>query len=95
MAEIEVKRNDIERMLSRFQVTVREDRDESRYEVTLSATDFERLGAHYRSPEAFIRACFEFLLEREPKEQILPSFDVSVISMYFPEFERRICTPAI
>ena len=29
-------------------------------------------------------------LEREPKESILPSFDVSVIGGYFPEFEGKI-----
>jgi hypothetical protein len=30
------------------------------------------------------------LLDREPKEQILAQFDVSVISLYFPEFEREL-----
>ena len=37
-----------------------------------------------------MRDCFAFLLEREPKESILRSFDVSVIGGYFPEFEREI-----
>lgn len=60
------------------------------HDVTLSSADLERLGASHRSPEDFIRACFEFLLEREAKESILPSFDVSVIGRYFPEFERVI-----
>jgi hypothetical protein len=32
---------------------------------------------------------FQFLLEREPKESILRRFDVTVISRYFPEFERE------
>jgi hypothetical protein len=30
------------------------------------------------------------LLDREPKEAILSRFDVSVISRYFPEFEREL-----
>jgi hypothetical protein len=30
------------------------------------------------------------LLEREPKESILNRFDLSVISRYFPEYEREI-----
>ena len=34
--------------------------------------------------------CFEFLLAREPKESILPSFEIPVIGRYFPEFEREI-----
>ena len=31
-----------------------------------------------------------FLLDREPKECILGRFDVTVISRYFPEFEREL-----
>ena len=31
-----------------------------------------------------------FLLDREPKESILSRFDVTVISRYFPEFEREL-----
>jgi hypothetical protein len=37
-----------------------------------------------------VRDCFAFLLEREPTESILSSFDVGVIGRYFPEFERVI-----
>jgi hypothetical protein len=40
----------------------------------------------------FVEACFTFLLQHEPKEQILPSFDVSQISGYFPDFERAIAS---
>jgi hypothetical protein len=90
MAEIDVQRSDIERFMSRFQVTVTEGGRTTHHEVTLSAADFERLGGNYRSPDEFVRACFDFLLEREPKESILASFDVSVISTYFPDFEKRI-----
>jgi hypothetical protein len=90
MTEILVDRNDVEHMLSRFTVRIREDGSESVHDVTLSASDFDRLGKPYRSPEEFVRACFEFLLERESKEQILASFDVSAISTYFPQFDDRI-----
>ncbi len=90
MAEIHVQRSDVERFLSRFHVTVTEGDSSTQHDVTLSSADFERLGANYRSPEDLVRACFEFLLQREPKESILPSFDVSVIGGYFPEFESRI-----
>ncbi len=84
---------DVERLLSRFDVTVEEDGSSTRHTVTLSSADRERLGGAYPTPEAFVRACFEFLLEREPKERILGSFDVSEIGRYFPEFERRIQAP--
>ena len=93
MAEIDVQRSDIERFMSRFRVTVTQGRHTTHHEVTLSAADFERLGTNYHSPEEFVRACFEFLLERESNESILPSFDVSVIPTYFPDFEKRILRP--
>ena len=74
----------------RFQVVVHEEGGAStEHEVTVSAADLVRLGSG-RSPEVFIGACFEFLLEREPKESILRSFDVGVIATYFPEFEGEI-----
>jgi hypothetical protein len=91
MAEIRVRRGGVEKSKSSFSVTVRdEDGSESTHEVSLSEGDFDRWGGHYRSPEEFLRGCFEFLLEREPKESILPRFDVGVISRYFPEFEKVI-----
>lgn len=90
MAEITVERRDVEHFLSRFEVVVTEDGTSSRHDVSLSAADFERLGGSYRSPEEFVTACFEFLLDREPKESILRAFDVGEISHYFPEFDRTI-----
>jgi hypothetical protein len=74
----------------RFRVRVDEVASSTEHEVAVSAADLERLGAGYPSPEAFVRACFDFLLEREPKESILRSFDVTVIGRYFPEFEGTI-----
>jgi len=73
----------------RFEVAVREGDTTTEHDVTVSEADLERLGAG-RSPDAFVRACFAFLLEREPKESILSSFDVREIGRYFPEFERVI-----
>ena len=73
----------------RFDVAVRDGDATTEHHVTVSEADLERLGAG-RSPEAFVRDCFAFLLEREPKESILRSFDVSVVSQYFPEYEHEI-----
>ncbi|HZC38590.1 MAG TPA: hypothetical protein VE221_07945, partial [Sphingomicrobium sp.] len=72
----------------RFEVAVT-DRTATRHQVTMSATDFERL-AQGRTPDELIDAAFRFLLDREPKESILRSFDVSVIGRYFPEFEHNL-----
>ncbi len=89
-SKIEVSRDDVEQFMSRFTVLVLEDDSTSHHVVTLSGADWERLGKGYGSPEAFVEACFGFLLAREPKEQILASFDVSQIGTYFPDFERAI-----
>jgi len=37
-----------------------------------------------------VRQSFLFLLEREPKESILRSFNLTAISRYFPEYDREI-----
>jgi hypothetical protein len=86
--EIEVKRTDVDRSLSRFEVRV----DELSFVVTLSAADWERLRGGAESPEAFVRTCFEFLLEREPASEILRAFDIRQIATFFPEFETEIAT---
>ncbi|HEY3214219.1 MAG TPA: hypothetical protein VGL16_13555 [Actinomycetota bacterium] len=88
MADVTVTRR-VDGDPMRFDVTVREGDATTEHDVTVSEAELERLGAG-RSPEAFVRDCFAFLLEREPKESILSSFDVGVIGRYFPEFERAI-----
>lgn len=90
MAEITVESSDHQPVTSRFHVGIRDDDSSTEHDVTLSASDYDRLGTKYGTPEDFVRACFEFLLDRESKESILPRFDVSVISRYFPEFESTI-----
>jgi hypothetical protein len=74
----------------RFAVTVREGESASRHEVTLSAADCARLTGGRHGPDQCVEAAFRFLIDREPKEAILSRFDVSVISRYFPEFEREL-----
>ena len=72
-----------------FEVEVREANGRTHHRVTMTAARHAALGKG-AAPEAVIRAAFAFLLEREPKESILATFDVTVISRYFPEFERAI-----
>ena len=73
-----------------FEVIVREGQGESRHNVTMGKGVCERLSGGTHTPERCLEAAFRFLLDREPKESILRSFDVSVISRYFPEFEREL-----
>jgi hypothetical protein len=94
VSEIEVRCTEQGEHRSRFEVQVSDPDGSIGYEVTLSRSDRARLAAGYPSPEAFVTACFGFLLEREPKESILRTFDVSQISTYFPEFESTISRSA-
>lgn len=59
------------------------------FRVTLKE-DTYRAFAKGRTQEEFIRDSFRFLLAREPKEDILESFDISDIATYFPEFPNEI-----
>jgi hypothetical protein len=72
-----------------LEARVREGSAETSHRVTLARDLLARL-APQESAEAFVQRCFAFLLERESKESILRHFDVSVISRYFPEFEKSI-----
>jgi hypothetical protein len=69
-------------------VVVREGKGETRHHVTMARCD--RLTAGKHTLERCLEAAFRFLFDREPKESILSRFDVSVISRYFPEFEREL-----
>jgi hypothetical protein len=73
-----------------FEVTVEEEGSATTHDVAVSRSDLDRLSRQSESPEQFVKRVFAFLLEREPKESILSSFDISVISRYFPEFEDEI-----
>ena len=43
-----------------------------------------------RPPEDLLGESFRFLLEREPNNSILSSFDLPLIGRYFPEYEEEI-----
>jgi len=85
-AKIEVQQID----QFKFRVRITEGGSETIHDVTVSPNDYTKLAAEKIQPEELVRRSFEFLLEREPKESILARFDLSVISRYFPEYEREI-----
>ena len=89
MAEIDVKQSERDDTYQ-FDVTVRERGSQTRHEVTLNKDDYERLTDGETSAKELVVKSFRFLLKREPKESILRSFDLTVISRYFPEYEREI-----
>ena len=74
----------------RFTVAVAEGGGQTRHEVTVDRATYERLTDGGIPPEALVRESFAFLLEREPQESILRTFDLAVIGRYFPEYEGEI-----
>lgn len=59
------------------------------HEVRVTNADRERLACG-RDVERLVRDSFSFLLEREPKEAILHSFNLAEIQHYFPEYEETL-----
>ena len=72
-------------------VRVREVGGTTEHEVAIRPADAAAHGVRsVDDAERLVRETFAFLLEREPKESILRSFDITVVSRYFPEFESEI-----
>ena len=76
----------------RCAVTVRDGGGSTTHDVTVSTDDAAGLAAATDAGdvERLVYETFDFLLEREPKESILRSFDLTVVGGYFPEYEHEI-----
>ena len=70
---------------SRYRVSVEDGASRTEHEVSVTPDDVARY-APGESAERLLIASFEFLLEREPKESILRSFELGDIARYFPEY---------
>lgn len=68
------------------------DVDGRSYKVSLPEDYYQKLTGGKITPEELVKKSFEFLLEREGPESILPEFELSVIQRYFPEYEDEITT---
>ncbi len=60
------------------------------FTVTVDEDYYQKLTGGNFSKEHLIKASFKFLLDREPKESILRSFNLNVIQRYFPEYLEKI-----
>lgn len=69
-----------------YEVTVREGGSQTSHKVKLKKEYYLELTEGRAAPDDLVRKSFEFLLENEPKESILGSFDLSVIERYFPGY---------
>lgn len=90
MANIVVQSLDSNNEAFVFRVEVFEDESRSAHKVELDKNEYQTLTDGKVSAEEFVQCAFEFLLDREPKESILSNFNISIISRYFPEFEKEI-----
>ena len=52
--------------------------------------DYHKEIAPTATKEELVRASFKFLVDREPKESILKTFNLKVIETYFPDFREKI-----
>ncbi|MFP4046660.1 MAG: hypothetical protein ACLFT4_02755 [Bacteroidales bacterium] len=73
-----------------FQVTVEDENSKSSHTVTVDDKFYKKLTGGVIPKEELIKKSFEFLLEREPKEAIMPNFNLDVISRFFPEYESYV-----
>ena len=72
-----------------FQVTVNA-KNPTSHNVTLTDDTHQNLTNGKASKKELIEFSFKFLLEREPNTSILPSFELSMISRYFPEYRKTV-----
>jgi hypothetical protein len=72
-----------------FRVEIREGQSNSIHDVTVTSGDLATF-AQGHGPQKLLEESFRFLLEREPKEAILPRFDLPVIARYFPDYPTEI-----
>ena len=71
-------------------VTVGDDPGATRHEVRVARSDLVRLSPGATDPDALVTASFRYLLEREPRESILRTFDLRVIERYFPSYRTDV-----
>jgi hypothetical protein len=72
-------------------VTLRQsDHELTTHRVRVRASDLDRLAPGADDPTALVTSSFTFLLEREPPESILRSFDLTDVARYFPGYDDEI-----
>lgn len=87
MIEVEQKAN--EGALMVFSVVVSDSAGRTHHRVTLMEATYQRLTGGRITPLACIEAAFRFLLERQSKGDILPSFDLNVLQLSHANFDKE------
>ena len=89
MAEVMTDIRIVEYDSSTYQVTIAA-RTTTTHIVTLQPDYAQKLNHGRFDHILLLKKSFEFLLAREPNTSILRSFDLSVISRYFSEYEQEM-----
>ena len=90
MAEIEIGTETESQHDWSYPVTVFAGGRKHDFRVSLSFQDYDLWSRGRVSPSRVVEAAFEFLLEREPADQILAKFDCSVIRRFFPDVDETL-----
>lgn len=71
------------------EVSVAHGGQRTRHTVTVMRSDLDRWagGSEREDVEGLVARSFDFLLERESPNEILATFDLSLIQRYFPEYD--------
>mgnify|MGYP000002601148 FL=1 len=73
----------------KFEITVKADQL-TKHIVSVTDQMLFSLTNNKTSKEELLNFSFNFLLERESNTSILSSFDLTVISKYFPEYTKKV-----
>ena len=73
----------------KFEITVNADQI-TKHVVSVTDQMLLNLTKNKISKEELLNFSFNFLLERESNTSILSSFDLTVISKYFPEYTNKV-----
>ena len=72
-----------------FKVTV-SGNEVTQHEVTITDAAYNHLTNGRATKEELLDFSFKFLLDREPNTSILNKCDITLISLYFPEYETEL-----
>ena len=70
-------------------VTIGDDAEATTHEVSVDRDTLDDL-VQGVPPEQVVRTSFEFLLEREPREAIMRSFELPIITRFFGDYETEV-----
>ena len=72
-----------------FEVTVAKT-STTTHTVTIKDQSLSDLSDNNLTKTQLLKFSFRFLLEREPNTSILSSFDINVITKYFPDYRKEV-----